>query len=406
MVQPRPPEAQKVAALREALPATGAGIYLDTATHGPLPAETAAAMREADEWELRVGRATAGRDEDVLQRSEEARAVLAALVGGQPHEMALMPGLEVALAVAAWAPDWQRGDRILTTSGTDPRVGAALAGVAGRLALEIDVAVLPEGGGADELVGAMEALTTERTRLVAVSHVLPGAGLQVPLPQLAELAHRRGAWLAVDASASAGAIPMAAPETGADLICFSTDAWCLGPEGTAALWAGPRALAEARTAIGPATDGPAGEARRLEPGTLPRTTLLGLARSVGWLEMYVGLEWALERTGRLVEQAYAALAAVPGVELLTPAASRAAIVTFRVAGWSETEVLEELRRRVFAIMLPLPESNALRASLAWFNTEEEIDRLAQAVAVISGHTPDTLPRRPSLLVLPDAGGAE
>jgi selenocysteine lyase/cysteine desulfurase len=404
MVQPRPPEAQKVAALREALPATGAGIYLDTATHGPLPAETAAAMREADEWELRVGRATAGRDEDVLQRAEEARAVLAALVGGQPHEMALMPGLDVALAVAAWAPDWQRGDRILTTSGTDPRVGAALAGVAGRLALEVDVAVLPEGGGPDELVGAMEALATERTRLVAVSHVLPGIGLQVPLPRLTEVAQRSGAWLAVDASGSAGAIPLAAPETGADLVTFATDAWCLGPEGTAALWAGPRALGEARTAI--ALQATAGEARRLEPGTLPRTTLLGLARSVGWLEMYVGLEWALERTGRLVEQAYAALAAVPGVELLTPAGSRAAIVTFRVAGWTATEVLEELRRRVFAIMLPLPESNALRASLAWFNTEEEIDRLVQAVAVIAGHTPDTLPRRPSLLVLPDAGGAE
>src|SRR6185437_11097151 len=67
----------KLARLRDLLPATSAGIYLDTATFGPLPSETAAAMREADEWELKVGRPTVGRDEDMEQRVEEARAVLA-----------------------------------------------------------------------------------------------------------------------------------------------------------------------------------------------------------------------------------------------------------------------------------------------------------------------------------------
>ncbi len=80
----REPDDEKVARLRELLPATSAGIYLDTATFGPLPAETAAAMREADDWELKVGRATVGRDEDMEQRVEEARAVLAALLGRRP----------------------------------------------------------------------------------------------------------------------------------------------------------------------------------------------------------------------------------------------------------------------------------------------------------------------------------
>ena len=77
----------RVAQLRELLPATGAGIYLDTAYRGPLPAETAAAMREADDWELRVGRATEGREDDASQRRSEARAVLAALVGGDPADI-------------------------------------------------------------------------------------------------------------------------------------------------------------------------------------------------------------------------------------------------------------------------------------------------------------------------------
>lgn len=93
-------DADKVARLRELLPATSAGIYLDTASFGPLPAETAAAMREADDWELRVGRATVGRDEDLEQRIEEARAVLAALLVADPSEVVLTAGVEAAVDLA------------------------------------------------------------------------------------------------------------------------------------------------------------------------------------------------------------------------------------------------------------------------------------------------------------------
>ena len=52
---------ERVAELRKLIPATGAGIYLDTAYRGPIPAETHAAMAEAGDWELRVGRAGEGR---------------------------------------------------------------------------------------------------------------------------------------------------------------------------------------------------------------------------------------------------------------------------------------------------------------------------------------------------------
>src|SRR5688572_26965317 len=133
MTEPQP-DAEKLAALRAGLPATGAGIYLDTATRGPLPAETAAAMREAEDWELRVGRATEGREEDVAQRAAEARAVLAAAVGADPAEIALMPGLELALASAAsWAVDWKAGDRALTVPAAGSATFAVLASVRQRL---------------------------------------------------------------------------------------------------------------------------------------------------------------------------------------------------------------------------------------------------------------------------------
>jgi selenocysteine lyase/cysteine desulfurase len=310
-------DAERLRQFRELLPATGAGIYLDTATRGPLPAETAAAMREAEDWELRVGRVWDGRDEDVEQRHEEARAVVAALVGADPDDLTLAPTLETAAHLVSRFLGTAPGE---ASQLVDPRVGAG-----------------PRTG-----------------QLTAV----------------------------VDASMAAGAVPLQVAEIGADAVIFAADRWLLGPEGVAAIWTRP----------GVAT----------LPGlALPRTALIGLARSIGWLEMYVGLEWIYERTTELARRVYEALANVPGVEMLTPAEPLAAIVTFRLSGWQADEALLELSRRVQALARPLPELNALRASVGWFNTEEELDRFANAVAELAAHTPDTLPRRPSLIVLGD-----
>jgi selenocysteine lyase/cysteine desulfurase len=74
------------------------------------------------------------------------------------------------------------------------------------------------------------------------------------------------------------------------------------------------------------------------------------------------------------------------------------VLVFRLASWSVDEAAGELRRRVFAIIGTTPETDALRASVSWFNTEEELDRFAAAVAEVARHTPATLPRRPPLVV--------
>ncbi len=81
MVAPFTPDAEKLAAVRTALPALAAGIYLNTGSVGPLPAETAAAMAEAEARERDVGRAHPDDFDDFLQRMAEARAGVAAVLG-------------------------------------------------------------------------------------------------------------------------------------------------------------------------------------------------------------------------------------------------------------------------------------------------------------------------------------
>jgi selenocysteine lyase/cysteine desulfurase len=75
------------------------------------------------------------------------------------------------------------------------------------------------------------------------------------------------------------------------------------------------------------------------------------------------------------------------------------LLTFRVAGWPAQTVVEELGRRIFLVARPIPGFDAVRLSIGWWNTDDEIRRVGDAVAELARHTPDTLPRRPVIAVI-------
>ncbi len=75
---------------------------------------------------------------------------------------------------------------------------------------------------------------TPRTRIVAVSHVQWSTGQVMPLPELGRMVHARGGWLVVDAAQSAGQLPVAVDDLGADCYSAPGQKWLLGPSGTGA----------------------------------------------------------------------------------------------------------------------------------------------------------------------------
>jgi selenocysteine lyase/cysteine desulfurase len=214
-------------------------------------------------------------------------------------------------------------------------------------------------------------------------------GEAIDLDRIIDVANRNLGALVIDASAAAGALPLdPRVMSSAAQVIMPGDRWLLGPEGSGAIRA---------------TFRPHREMPRTGRERLPRRSLLGLARSIGWLEMYVGLPWIYERTGPLAAGLARRLAETDGVELLTPLEGMAAIVTFRVERWSSEQVAEELSHRVGAIVsiVEIPSTApAIRASVGWWNTDEELVRFSEAVRLLGAHTPDSIPRRPALTMLP------
>jgi selenocysteine lyase/cysteine desulfurase len=119
--------------------------------------------------------------------------------------------------------------------------------------------------------------------------------------------------------------------------------------------------------------------------------------------MYVGIPWATGRATRLAAAAHQRLASIPGVEMVTPAGHGGTLVSFRIAGWPAVDASKELTARVFAIIRDLPTLDALRISIGFWTTEEELERFARAVELLAAHTPETIPARRTLAVLGSDG---
>jgi L-cysteine/cystine lyase len=377
----------RLAAFRDALPAVGAGIYLDPGTAGPLPAETAAAMAEFAAFELRTGRSHLDFSGEVLARLDEARAAVAALLTTDIDRIALTTSISAAMGIAAWSVDWRPGDRAVTTTTEPAGSLGPLDAVRDRLGVELVGVDVDQAGDEAAALAAFDAAIGPRTRFVSISHVSGATGVRLPIEAVARIAHDRGAVVAVDGAQAAGAIPLDVPAIGADFYALPSQKWLLGPDGVAALW------------VAPGQDPGSSRAMRLDLEAWYKPAVVGFARSVGWLTMFVGLDWLYGRAATMARVAHARLGGIAGVEVLTPADRLATTIVFRIAGWSAATALEELGARVFAIAGVVPPHDAIRIGTGAWITEAEVDRFAGAVELLAAHTPDTMPARRTLTIV-------
>lgn len=412
MVSPFLPDPEKVAALRTLLPATAAGIYLNAGSAGPIPAETQAAMDEQARMELAVGRANVDQMLAFFDRMAEVRAAVAAVLVADPDDIALTHSTSDGINMALGGIRWQPGDRVVTTNHEHPGVRGPLSAIAARFGVEVETVDVGDGGDQERTLEVFSRALEQPARAIVASHVLWTTGAVLPVGRLGTLAHAAGALAIIDGAQSAGAVPVTLLDLDVDAYAVPAQKWLLGPEGMGALYA-CRTFAEQAeplaTAYGSyATLPPRPEtlhpnARRFEGTGFHKPSVVGFGRSAGWLGMYVGIPWATARATRLGALAWQRLAGIPGVDMVTPPGHGGTIVTFRIAGWPAAEAVKELSARVFAIVRDLPALDAIRISLGFWTTEEEIERFAGAVELLAAHTPETMPARRMLNVLGSDG---
>ncbi|WP_420124817.1 aminotransferase class V-fold PLP-dependent enzyme [Longimicrobium sp.] len=239
-------------------------------------------------------------------------------------------------------------------------------------------------------------------RLLVITHANNVIGNVLPVADLARMAHEAGALVLMDAAQSAGHLPIDVERMGIDLLAFTGHKGLLGPQGTGGLWVRegielPPAFFGGTGGDSDSPDMPDTLPDRLEAGSMNGPGIAGLLAGVEWLLEH-GVDAVHRRETRLKQRLWEALYDVPGVVMQSPmhGADGAGIVMITIDEIDPAEAALRLDRE-FGVLVRAglhcaPESHtllgtgatgAIRLSLGWATTAEDVDRAAAAVARIA-----------------------
>lgn len=246
-----------------------------------------------------------------------------------------------------------------------------------------------------------ETVITDKTKLVAVTHVSNVTGRVNPIRQLADIAHRHGAVIVVDGAQSTPHIPVDVQALDADFLAFSGHK-VYGPMGIGVLY-GKRALLEEMPPF--LTGGEMIESvtregavfaelpHKFEAGTVNAAGAAGLRAAIEYVES-VGFDAMHRQELALTRRTLAGMADMPHIHVIGSdrAEEHNGIVTFTVEGVHPHDVSEILacdgvdvragHHCAQPLLQHLGYSATVRASFAFYNTENEVDRLLQSLSTI------------------------
>ncbi len=263
------------------------------------------------------------------------------------------------------------------------------------------IEVVPStGDGTIDLDALAAALEPGRIALAALTHIGTHRGLVNPVEEAGAACRRAGVPFFLDACQSLGQVPVDVDRIGCDVATATGRKWLRGPRGTGLLFA-RAAFADRLRPPGIGSSGALWEdaghyrlgagADRLSEFEVPVAAHIGLGVAIDHA-LALGVGVIAERVNDLAERLRAALDAVDGVEVHDGGDRRSGIVTFTVAGAAPRSVaaaaaaaginvsVSEATGARLDMAPPKPQS-VVRASPHYYNTEAELDRLVEVVAV-------------------------
>jgi len=376
-------------------------IYLDSANTGQKPGKV---IETVDDFfrhhNANVSRAVHALGTEATEAYETSRTKLAAFLGAHRDELVLCSGTTFAINLVAysWAlPRLKAGDAILLSRMEHHANIVPWQLVAERTGATIKVAEIREDGTLD--LDALYAAMTPDVKILGLTHVSNVLGTVNPVREICREARRRGIVSVIDGSQAAPHRTLDVPALGCDFYAITGHKMC-GPTGTGALWArrehiaamppflgGGEMIKEVRFEGTVFNDGP----HRFEAGTPNIAGHIGLGAAVDYLSA-VGMGAIEAREAELLAHASEALQRIEGLRILGNAPEKAAVISFLVDGAHAHDLATLLDLEGVAVRSghhcahPLMRfygvAATCRASFAFYNTHEEIERFIAALVKV------------------------
>jgi len=377
--------------IRSQIPVLEHTAYLNTGWSGPPPRRVAEAMKHRIDEELEKGPIMAEVLEAGREIQAQAREAAAQVFNATVDEVLVTRNTTEGINIVLSGLDWQQGDEIVICDMEHGSVIAPSQLVGQRYGVNVKVADITATDSSEAILTKIEAAITPKTRMVFVSHILYATGRRMPAEELRALTKGNGILLMLDGAQTGGHIELDMARSGFDFYSIPGQKWLLGYEGSGALFIKREHLER----VHPAHTGGRGIARpvdahNFQPVADTMEKFLGGSVSVpvqaAFLEATkfieeVGIGNIEQRNLDLAESAKAKLSEIPGVTVTSPLERRdsSGLVSFAVDGQDPVSVVERLWANHRLVVRQVGYPAATRASIHFFNTEEEIDLLVGGV---------------------------
>jgi isopenicillin-N epimerase len=297
----------------------------------------------------------------------EARAALGAYVGAGADGLTFVPNATTAVNIAARALHLQEGEEVLATNleyGACDLTWEHECAKAGARYIRVPT---------DELLDHR----TERTRAVYLSHITSETALLLPAERIVEEARAQGLTTVVDGAHAVAQVDLDLTTLGADYYAGNCHKWLCAPKGAGFLYVAPH--------LQDTVDGMITSWGYEEPSTfISRTQRQGTRDSAAYLAVPDAIAFVREHNTRdrcveLARKARGALCELLGTDPIAPEEQVLQMASVRIPHEDP-----ELQRRLFAdhrVEIPISDDMLMRISIAMYNTEEDVERLLDALSV-------------------------
>lgn len=340
------------------------------------------------------GYEAADRASDKIAATYDATA---RLIGARPDEIAVVENATRAFDMAFYAIPFQAGDRILTSVSEYASNVISYYQVAKRTGAVVHVVPNDEHGQLS--VEALRGMIDERVKLIALSHIPTNGGLVQPVEEIGNVAREAGVLYLLDACQSVGQLPVDVNAIGCDMLSATSRKFLRGPRGVGFLYV-RRGLSEqlepplldlhAATWVDTDRYEIRPDARRFENWEANIAGKIGMGVAAQYaLDINVDAGWTRIQT--LATALRQRIDALPGGTVRDLGQQRCGIVSFTLEDIDAPAIKERLAEHrinvttstVFSTRFDMTArgiDQVVRASVHYYNTEAELDRLVEVLA--------------------------
>jgi cysteine desulfurase/selenocysteine lyase len=331
------------------------------------------------------------------QELDQTYELIAELINADPEEIAILESASAAWVIAFNGLSFNEGDEIITSEMEYVTNLIGFLNVQKRDGVVIKV--IPNDKDGNFSLAALEEALSTKTKLLAITHIASGTGGMMPIIEIGKIARKYGILYLLDACQSAGQVPLDVKEIGCDMLSVTGRKYLRAPRGTGFLFVKNEVRNQLKLV---AIDGfnaqwvtthdfkLRDDGKRFELYEKSRALSLGLGAAIAYA-LNIGIDRIWDRIQYLSTLLRQQLKAIEGVTVHDTGAQQCGIVTFSVRGLEPLMIKTKMGEKKINVSVALAKStlyfmdknelnSLVRASVHYYNTQEELDLLCNAIA--------------------------